>query len=144
MENLQLNLTLGSKVSGDGAPQFTADWGNIYSINAASPTIFWASTTGAQTNVANATTITFSGLSKNISVDFLGDVAYSSIRYRKNGGATTTPTGPVSFANGDTLNVGLIGYTVPPIDNINGNLIVYNSTDSYNIDTIPFEILAGG
>lgn len=144
MENLQLNLTLGTKASGGGAPdqpQFTADWGNIYSIDAPSPTIFWASTTGAQTNVANATTITFSGLSRNISVDFLGDAVYSIIRYRKNGGATTTPTGPVSFTNGDTLNVGLLGYTVQPANNINGNLIVYNSTDSYTIDTIPFEIV---
>ena len=148
MENLRLNLTLGSNASSGGAPdqpQFTADWGNIIPVDAVSPTVFWASTTGAQTNIANATVITFSGLTKLINITFAGDYSLSLVRHRFNGGTIRTGNDQINnVTNGDTLIIGMAGPVISPIVDVSGNIIVTNSTDSYTIDSIPYTISGTG
>jgi hypothetical protein len=150
MENLQLNLTLGTKASGGGAPdqpQFTADWGNINSIDgqAAPGTIYWASTTGAQLNIANATVITFSGLTKLINITFGGTYALASVRHKLNNNAIRTGNDQINnVTNGDVLIIGAEAPGVAPLEDTPGNITVINSTDSYTIDSIPFTILGSG
>jgi hypothetical protein len=141
--NLRLSINLSSSNAVGGAsepPQFTADWGNINPVNDLSPTLFWASTSGAQTNVNNATAITVSGLSKNISITLSG---VGNLRYAISGDVFIY-TGSFSVTNGDVIKIGMLGPTIPPIDPASGNITVTNSTDSYTIDTIPYYIEAMG
>jgi hypothetical protein len=137
MTSLKLSLNLSPAAS--GSSQFTADWGNINPINDSSPTVFWASTSGSQTNVNNATAITFSGLSKNISITLSG---IGNIRYAI-GGDIFIYSAPFNVTNGDILKIGILGYTIQPAEPQSGNLTVTNSTDSYVIDTIPYFIEGG-
>jgi hypothetical protein len=134
MTDLSISLNLSPAAS--GSSQFTADWGNINTINDSSPTIFWASTTGAQTNVNNATAITVSGLSKNVLITLSG---IGGLRYAI-GGDIFIYTAPFSVTNGNILKIGILGYTIQPLDFTSGNVTVTNSTDSYVIDTIPYSI----
>jgi hypothetical protein len=142
MIGLHLSVNLGNLPAGAEPlnPQFTADWGNINTIDNLSPTVFWASTTGAQTNIANATPITFSELGKNITVTLsISGTGITAVRHQKNGGGiSTSPT--VSMTDGDVLKVGVLGPGVSPIT-ASGNLIVTNTTDGYVIDTIPYTVL---
>lgn len=134
MTDLSISLNLSPAVSGPS--QFTADWGNINPINDLSPVVFWASTSGAQTNVGNATAITFSGLVKTISITLSGS---GNLRYNLNG-TTSVYSTAFNVANGDVLKIGMLGPTLPPATPTSGNLTVTNTSASYVIDTIPFYI----
>jgi len=141
MIGLQLSVNLGNRPAGAEPlnPQFTADWGNINTIDDIQPTVFWASTTGAQINVANGTAITFSELGKTITVTLsISGTGVTSVRYQKNGGAISTGS-TVSMTDGDVLKVGILGPAASPITG-SGNLVVTNTTDSYVIDTIPYTV----
>lgn len=141
MIGLQLTVNLGNRPAGAEPlnPQFTADWGNINTIDDIQPTVFWASTTGAQINVANGTAITFSELGKTITVTLsISGTGVTSVRYQKNGGAILSGT-TVSMTDGDILKVGILGPAASPITG-SGNLVVTNTTDSYVIDTIPYTV----
>jgi hypothetical protein len=140
MPSLNLSINLGASEPGSAPepPQFTADWGNINTMDNTA-TVYWASTTGAQLNKAHATQITFSGLGKTITVtlSISGDSAgVSSVRHEKNGGGIKT-TSTVPVTDGDTLIVGVVSPVFAP-SNGGGNLIVTNTTDGYVIDTIPY------
>ena len=141
MIGLQLSINLGNVPAGAEPlnPPFTADWGNINTIDDVQPTVFWASTTGAQINVANGTAITFSELGKTITVTLsISGTGVTSVRYQKNGGAISTGS-TVSMTDGDVLKVGVLGPAASPITG-SGNLVVTNTTDSYVIDTIPYTV----
>jgi hypothetical protein len=139
--NLRLNLNLSSPnvPSSPSEPgQFTADWGNINTMDNTA-TVYWASTTGAQLNKAYATPITFSGLGKTITVtlSISGDSAgVSSVRHETNGGGVKS-TSSLAITDGDILIVGVVSPVFAP-SNGGGNLIVTNTTDGYVIDTIPY------
>jgi hypothetical protein len=140
--NLRLNLNLSSPnvpASPSEPGQFTADWGNINTITDLTPNVFWASTTGAQTNVAYATEITFSGIGKTITVTLsISGTGVTAVRQQKNGGGISTSS-TVSITDGDILQVGVLGPAFSP-NSGSGNLIVTNTTDGYVIDTIPYSI----
>ena len=138
MTSLKLSLNLSPEAS--ESSQFTADWGNLNTIYDLTPNVFWASTSGAQLNVANATAITFSGLTKTItiSLSISGTGGVSSMRYNKNGANSTYST-PFTVVNGDILKVGVVGPSANPISG-SGNITVTNTTDSYVIDTIPYTV----
>jgi hypothetical protein len=135
--SLKLSLNLSSAAS--GSSQFTADWGNLNTIDN-TLVVFWASTTGAQTNIAYATPITFSGIGKTITVTLsISGTGITAVRHETNGGGVKT-TSTVSITDGDILKVGVLGPAVSPIT-ASGNLIVTNTTDGYVIDTIPYTVL---
>ena len=140
---LGLNLSINfDNVNPSSAPaQFTADWGNLNTIDDVTPVVFWASTSGAQTDFRSATVITFSGLggTKSITLTRSGTgVGPLSIRYRKNGVQSTYST-PFTVVDGDTLAVGFEGPTFSGAPG-SGTLTVTNSTDAYTIDTISYTI----
>ncbi len=138
MPSLSLSINLAASES-SSAPQFTADWGNLNTIDGNS-VVFWASTAGAQLNKAQATPITFSGLGKTITVtlSISGTGGVTGVRHETNGGGIKT-TSTVSVTDGDTLIVGVLGPAFSPSSG-SGNLIVTNTTDSYVIDTIPYTV----
>ena len=144
MIGLGLSINLANSNSSEsppGPPQFTADWGNLNTIDDITPVVFWASTSGAVTDFRTATVITFSGLggTKSITLTRSGSgTAPSSIRYRKNGTNSTYST-PFTVVNGDTLAIGFEGPNF--LGSIgSGTLTVTNSTDAYTIDTISYTI----
>jgi len=137
MTDLSISLNLSPAAS--GSSQFTADWGNINTINDIAPNVFWASTTGAQLNVGYATQITFSGVLKTITVTLsISGTGLTAVRHQKNGGGISTSS-TVSITDGDILQVGVLGPAFSP-NSGSGNLIVTNTTDGYVIDTIPYSI----
>jgi len=140
---LGLNLSINfDNVNPSSAPaQFTADWGNLNTIDDLTPVVFWSSTSGAQTDFRVATVITFSGLggTKSITLTRSGTgVGPLSIRYRKNGTNFTYST-PFTVVDGDTLLIGFEGPNFLGSSGL-GTLTVTNSTDGYTIDTIPYDI----
>ena len=141
MIGLGISINLANSDSSSSPPQFTADWGNLNTIDDITPVVFWASTSGAVIDFRTATVITFSGLggTKSITLTRSGSgAAPSSIRYRKNGTNSTYST-PFTVVDGDTLAIGFEGPTFVESSGL-GTLTVTNSTDGYTIDTIPYNI----
>ena len=138
---LGLNLSINfDNVNPSSAPaQFTADWGNLIGVTDISPAIFYASDSGATQITAFAKTITYSGKNISVTLSISGTGNITTPVWIKNGGAPTIYTGAFTLIGGDTLILGVRGPNASPALG-SGNLIVTNSTDSYIIDTIPYDV----
>jgi hypothetical protein len=132
-------LRAGGTAAGE-PPQFTADWGNINTIDDFQPTIFWAGPSGAVRNIGSATAITFSDVGTiTVTLSIAGTGGVTSMRYDKNG-VTSTYSTPFTMTNGDVLKIGLVGPATSPISG-SGEITITNTTEGgYAIDKIPYAV----
>lgn len=117
-----------------------SDWGNIDGMTTAL-TDYYASSTGAQTLSANATTVQFTNLAAPITVSmgFVGSFGTTpSIKYIKNSGSLTNYTTPITINNNDTLKIAAGTPNLVGGGSGVGTIRVTNVTTSTILDDIPY------
>lgn len=117
-----------------------SDWGNLQVMDAVNQ-IYYASSSGAQINSANATTVQFTNLAASITVSLSFFATFGntpSIQYIKNSESIAIYTTPITINNNDTLKIAagtpnLVGGGVGA-----GTIRVTNVTTSTILDDIPY------
>jgi hypothetical protein len=133
----------GSPAAVSISPITPADgWGSlVYTASADASTVYYASTSGAQTLAANGTLVTFTGISSTINVTLttanVTGTSLAELRYSKNGGAFAPYVSAISIALNDTLKIAMVTPGIIPASG-GGNVIVTNTTNSVVLDTIPY------
>lgn len=109
-------------------------------------TLYWASTTGADTNIANAGIGTFTQINYPVSISLTiqvtsGANSLQNIKYSLNGGAATTYSTPLSIGNGNTLKIGVTSPT-SIVGDEGGNILVTNAATGRLLATIGYSCAA--
>ena len=135
-------MTMGYETLGSGAdsievpdrkPILIGSFGNINGVTDARATK-WASTSGPQSLVANASAVTFTSLNRTISISLVSTVDLGTynvgIKWNRNNASTVTYSTPFTINDGDTLK---IAGTFPDSSGIpdsgSGSISVRNASD---------------
>lgn len=145
-------MTMGYETLGGGADyievpdrsiELSSDFGNLESVNTGN-IIRWASKSGPQATLANATSSTVMSINRPVQITIVDDniigSGLSSLRWSKNSTTTSSAyTAPITVNNGDVLRIGagfprnLTGFPL-----IGSGNIVIKGPGSTTISSIPY------
>lgn len=145
-------MTMGYETLGGGADYIevpdrsatlSGSFGNINGVTDARATR-WASTTGPQSLVANASSVTFTSLNRTISISLVSTLSSGTtnigMRWSRNNASALTYTTPFTINNGDTLKIaGTFPDTTGIPEVASGSISVINQSDGNAVlTTIPW------